>query len=218
MGSGAEVEARGPRGWRCMSRALSLALSRALSLTLTLTLTLTLSLAPSLSLSLALSRALGTGELGPGIGIRGPRPEARGPRLRLTLIPYEGARKARDMGWRGRAKCQSAWLQPPPIGAPPEARLAWPDPPCSSGHLCKPSRPVKPPSRFSETLMNDSLRKKGSDNQCTQETRPEDKRGSASPRGEARRECAAKAERSEVRVGTLLTRVRVILGLCGGGG
>ena len=43
-------------------------------------------------------------------------------------------------------------------------------------------------------------------------------RGSASPQGEARRESAAKAERSECRGGTLLTRVRVILGLRGASG
>ncbi len=60
----------------------------------------------------------------------------------------------RDGGWSGRAKCQSARQQPPPIGAPPEARLAWPDPPSSSGHLCKPSRPVKPPSCFSEPRVH----------------------------------------------------------------
>jgi hypothetical protein len=37
--------------------------------------------------------------------------------------------------------------------------------------------------------------------------------GSASPKGEARRACAGKAGRSPCRAGTLLTRVRVILGL-----
>jgi hypothetical protein len=66
--------------------------------------------------------------------------------------------------------------------------------------------------------MDDSLHQMGCDNQCTQETRPQDMRGSASRNGEARRACAAKHERSECRGGTLLTRVRVILGLRGGGG
>ncbi|MGB5219605.1 MAG: hypothetical protein WBN60_01150, partial [Polyangiales bacterium] len=50
--------------------------------------------------------------------------------------------------------------------------------------------------------MNDSLRKKGCDNQCTQESRPQAMRGSASPKGEARRKCAAKPERSKGRGGS----------------
>jgi len=66
--------------------------------------------------------------------------------------------------------------------------------------------------------MNDSLHQKGCDNVYTQETLPEDKRGSASPKGEARRKCAAKPERSKGRGGTLLTRVRVIQGLRAGAG
>jgi len=40
--------------------------------------------------------------------------------------------------------------------------------------------------------MDDSLHQKGCDNQCTEETRLQDKRGSASRNGEARRKCAGK--------------------------
>ena len=65
--------------------------------------------------------------------------------------------------------------------------------------------------------MDDSVHQKGCDNVCTRGTPPQDMRGSASPQGEARRACAAKRERSEARGGTLLTRVRVILKLRGGG-
>ncbi len=123
-----------------------------------------------------------------------------------------------DEGFTGRLGLQR-W--PEEQGGSGHASLASGGAPIGGG-CCRAdwhfARPLQPPSRFSETLMNDSLRKKGCDNQCTQETRPEDKRGSASPQGEARRECAAKAERSECRGGTLLTRVRVILGLRGGGG
>ena len=52
------------------------------------------------------------------------------------------------MGCSGRAKCQSACMQPPPIGAPPERRLAWAKPTSASAHLCKPSRSVEPRVAF----------------------------------------------------------------------
>ncbi len=66
--------------------------------------------------------------------------------------------------------------------------------------------------------MNDSLHQKGCDNVYTQETLPEDKRGSASPQGEARRECAAKAERSKCRGGDAAHSRESDTGLRGGGG
>jgi hypothetical protein len=49
-----------------------------------------------------------------------------------------------DMALSRRRKCQSARQQPPQIGARAEARLAWPDPASSSGHLCRPSRSQHP--------------------------------------------------------------------------
>ncbi len=50
----------------------------------------------------------------------------------------------REAGIRRRRKCHSACVQPPPIGARVEARLAWPEPASSSGHVCKPSRSSDP--------------------------------------------------------------------------
>ncbi|HSN84364.1 MAG TPA: hypothetical protein VLS88_17420 [Polyangiales bacterium] len=114
-----------------MARLLTLSLALALSLSLALSLALALSLTLTLSLSLALSLD------------RGSRAVARGPRVLTSAQEDESgcaaqrtdpssfiqvdvwrARKKRDMGWNGRAKCQSAWKQPPPIGAPPEGRVA----------------------------------------------------------------------------------------------
>ena len=64
-------------------------------------------------------------------------------------------------------------------------------------------RPLHPVSRFSEPLMNDSVRKKGCDNQCTQETRPQDMRGSASPQGEARRKAPPRQSEASAAEGGL---------------
>ena len=54
--------------------------------------------------------------------------------------------------------------------------------------------------------MNDSVHQKGCDGVIAQCPGSQDTRGSASPKGEARRKCAAKPERSEGRGGRTTRR------------
>ncbi len=52
-----------------------------------------------------------------------------------------GARKKRDVGRSGRAKCQSPQQQPPAIGAQPEGGRAWPTPPVLRATFAGPPAP-----------------------------------------------------------------------------
>jgi hypothetical protein len=71
------------------------------------------------------------------------RMEGYSPTPRISVGVCRGAGE-RDARVRRRRKCQSARQQPPQIGARAEGRLAWPQAPSPSGHLCKAPRSSYP--------------------------------------------------------------------------
>jgi len=75
------------------------------------------------------------------------RPDA----LTLTLtpeFPYGGARWNAMRGSSGVASDNRQDSNPLRLGASAEGRLAWPQAPSPSGHLCKPTRPQDPRVAF----------------------------------------------------------------------